>query len=70
MVLLLPYHLSATGSPAQRLPDFQQNTLPILPPLMIPKPQLLDSYGGEKLCPSFVTLELLRRAVLKTVQFH
>ena len=54
----------------QRLPDFQKQTLPVLVPLMIPEPQLLDAFRCEKLRPLLVTLELFGQAVLKTVQFH
>ena len=48
MVVRLPHHRLATGSLMQSVPDFQQHALAILPPLMVPEPQLFNSLRREK----------------------
>jgi hypothetical protein len=69
MVLLLPIHFDTTGPPVQCLPYFQQNTIAILPPLMIPKPQYLNVSVGEKCFTRGIQRQAVRQTVLKTIQF-
>jgi hypothetical protein len=70
MVLNLAHDLHTTRSPMQRVPDFQQHTLPVAAPLAIPETQFLNVQCGQKLFPNVVTLPLLRQPMLKTIQFH
>jgi hypothetical protein len=53
----------------QRIPDFQQTSFAIFPPLMIPEPKRLNALFGQKLFADFVTLDSFRQAVLKSIQF-
>jgi len=54
----------------QSVPDFQQHPFSILPPLMIPKPQLEDPFICQKGCAFLIVLELFRHAMLKTIQLN
>ena len=54
----------------QCIPDFQQNTLGILPPLMVPKAKFLNAVRVEP-PRSFAVMQLpLRRTVLKAVELN
>lgn len=70
MVLLLPQHLHTSRAPVERVPDFQQHTFPVVPPLVIPEAKFLDVLFSEELRARLVPLLLLRQPVLKAVQFH
>ena len=70
MVLNLAHDLHATGAAMQRVPDFQQHTFPVVPPLPIPETQFLNVLRGQKLFTDLVALPLLRQPMLKTIQFH
>src|SRR2546430_17342484 len=50
------------------VPDFQQHAVSILAPLVIPEPQLFDSFSREKRCAFLVALKVIRQAVLEPVQ--
>jgi hypothetical protein len=54
----------------QRVPDFQQYTLPILSPLPIPKSQLLNPLRFQEPLLGKVQLPLPREAMTEPVQFH
>lgn len=54
----------------QRSPNFQQNPVAILPPLMIPIAQFFDAFRRQINRANLVTLLLLRQAVLEAIQFH
>jgi hypothetical protein len=68
MVLNLPHHCNTTGSPVQGFPNFQQDPLAVLVPLMIPKAEFFDPSRVQKLCSPSIALNLLRHAVLKAIQ--
>ena len=68
MVLLLPLHGDAAGSPMQGVPDLQQDALAVLPPLMVPKAQFLDSLRRQKFFAFLVMLALLGQPMLEPVQ--
>jgi len=70
MVLNLAHDLHATGATMQRVPDFQQHTFPVVPPLPIPETQFLNVLRSQKLFTDLVALPLLRQPMLKTIQFH
>jgi hypothetical protein len=53
----------------QRIPDFQQASLAILPPLMIPKPKRFNLLLLQKFFTDFITVNALRQAMLKAVEF-
>jgi len=54
----------------QGMPDCQQHTLGVFPPLAIPKSQLLNALPGQPLLPFAVMQYLVRQAMLKTIQLH
>jgi hypothetical protein len=54
----------------QRIPNGEQTTFPVFPPLMIPKSQFLNVLFLQKNAACLVMLHLLRQAVLKTVKLH
>ena len=53
-----------------RVPDFQQNTFTILPPLVVPKSQFLNAIFGKPLPPFLMVQILLRQTVLKPIQLN
>jgi len=69
VVMNLPHCGDTARFAVQRVPDFQQDTLTVLLPLMIPKSQFFDALRFEKLVPLFITLMLLGHSVLKAVEF-
>ena len=70
VVLLLPQNSHTAGASVERIPDFQQHTFTVLPPLMVPEAEFLDVLAGEVLSPRLVPLLLFRHPVLEAVQFH
>ena len=70
VILDLPHHRHAPGSAMQGVPYFQQNTIAIFPPLMVPETQFLDSPGGEKLFPFHIMRSLLRQSVVKSIHLN
>ena len=70
IVLHLSHHLHAARAPLQGVPDLPQNTVPIGAPLMIPKAQLLNVFGGQQLISRRVMFLLPRQPVFKAVQFN
>ena len=69
MIFQLPRDFRTTRPAMQRRPDVQQHALPVLAPLMIPKPQLFDPLVLQELCSHFIPAALIRKAVDKTIQF-
>jgi hypothetical protein len=64
------FHYADAARPLlNRIPDFQQATVAVLVPLMIPESQRLNALLRQKFFPRFVALDSLRRTVLRTVQF-
>jgi hypothetical protein len=53
----------------QHIPDFQQASLAILAPLMIPKPQRDNVLLFQKSFTQFIMLHSFRQTVLKAIQF-
>jgi hypothetical protein len=70
LIFCFAFHLHATGSPVNRMPDFQQNCFPVFAPLMIPESQFFNVLAVEELPSRFVLLHLLRQAVVKSVHFN
>ena len=70
MILHLSHHLHAARPPMQRLPNFEQHSFTVIPPLVIPKPQLLDVRRRKPSLPFHVAFSLFGQAVLKSVQFN
>ena len=70
MIRDLSHDLDTARTAMNGMPDFQQHTFAILPPLMIPKTQFLDAFPSKKLFALFVAPPLARHAVLKAVQFN
>jgi hypothetical protein len=66
----IPRYLHAARAPLQRLPDCQQATLAILPPLMIPKTEGPDALLRQNFFARPVALDVLRQAMLKTVKLN
>ena len=64
------HYLNTTGQPLQCIPDCQQTTFPIFPPLMIPESDRFNALLCEKLVARFVTLDAFRQAVLNTIKLH
>lgn len=54
----------------QSIPDFQQTTLPVFVPLMVPKSQHFDAFVCEESFACFISFDLFRDTVLKAVEFH
>jgi hypothetical protein len=52
----------------QRIPDCQQTTFPIFPPLMIPESNRFNALLREKLFARFVMLDAFRQAVLNAIK--
>jgi hypothetical protein len=52
------------------MPDLKQHTLSIVPPLAVPKPQLLDVLRQKKLLPAQVAGYLARHPLLETIQLN
>ncbi len=69
MILHFSLYSGAPGSVLQRIPDFEQNSIAVFPPLMIPKTQFLNALRLQKILPSIVLQMLLWQAVLKPIQF-
>ena len=63
-------HLHAPGLPVNRLPDLQQNSIPVFAPLMIPESQFFNAMALEEQPSCLVLLHLCRQAVLKAVHFN
>ena len=63
------HYLNAAGSPLQRVPNFQQTSVAIIPPLMIPEPKGFDALLRQKFFPRFIPLNSFRHAMLKAVEF-
>jgi len=53
----------------QRIPNLQQNTFAIAPPLTIPKPQHFDVLTSEQFFTGEIALKLDRRAMHKSIEF-
>lgn len=70
MILFLTRDAHTTGPPVQRFPNFQEHSLAILAPLMIPEPQLFDALCRKERSAFLIALQLLRHSVLKPVQLH
>jgi len=70
MILDFPDDRLATGPSMQCVPDFEQNPVPVLSPLMIPKPQLFDSMRRQEQLTLSIVFPLLRQAVVKTIEFN
>ena len=70
--LLFPgvfHYLNTAGSLSQRIPNFQQTSLVIPLPLMVPEPERFDAAFCQILFARFVALNSFRQTVLKTVKF-
>jgi len=63
-------HLHAACPALQRIPNGEQATFTVFPPLMIPKSQFLNVLFPQKSAALLVVLHLLRDTMLKTVKFH
>ena len=63
------HYPNAAGSPLQRVPNFQQTSVAIIPPLMIPEPKGFDALFRQKFFPRFIPLNSFRQTVLKAVEF-
>jgi hypothetical protein len=64
------FHYPHTAaSPLNCVPDFQQTSIPIFLPLMIPKPERFDSLLRQKFFPCFIPLNSFRQTMLKPVEF-
>jgi hypothetical protein len=63
------HYLNATGSPLQRIPNFQQTSVAIFLPLMIPESKGFNALLRQKFFPRFISLNSFRQTVLKTVEF-
>ena len=63
------HYPNAAGSPLQRVPDYQQTSVPIVLPLVIPKPECFNALLCQKLFPCFIPLNSLRQTMLKAVEF-
>ncbi len=70
MILHLSHHRHAACPPVQRVPDFKQHAFGIVPPLVVPKAQLLDTLRRQKLFSRRVASPLFRQTMLKTVEFN
>jgi hypothetical protein len=70
MILHLSGNRCTTGSSMQRIPDFQQNAIPILSPLMIPKPKHVDALLFQEQHSLPVVVYVLRGSVRKAVQLN
>ncbi len=68
LILQLPHYLHAASSSMQRIPDLEKHSFPVLPPLMISKTQLLNSFAIQKSFSGQVALPLSGSAVFEPVQ--
>ena len=68
MFLRVLHHLNTAGSTLQRIPNRQQTSFTIFPPLMIPKAKFPNVLILEERASFLVLLYLLRQAVLETVK--
>jgi hypothetical protein len=64
------HYPNASCQTLQGIPDYQQTTFPIFPPLMIPESNRFDALLREIFLAGFVTLDVFRQAVLKTVELY
>ena len=70
LFLRIFHHLYAARPALQRIPNGEQTTFTVFPPLMIPKSQFLNVLFLQKRATRLVVLHLLQQAVLKTVKLH
>ena len=63
------HYPNAARPSLQSVPNFQQTSLAILLPLMVPEPEGFDALLRQKFFAGFVPLNSSRQAVLKAVQF-
>jgi hypothetical protein len=54
----------------QRIPDFQQATLTVLPPLMIPEPKCFNILLRQKSFTNFIMVNSFGQTMLKAVKFN
>jgi len=69
IVLRFAHHLRAASAPVQGLPDVCQHTFAVPVPLVIPEARYLDAGFGKELFADFISHQILRQAVLRTIQF-
>jgi hypothetical protein len=69
LILQFLQNLYATASAVQRIPNAQQDPLSVSPPLMVPKPQLLNPIGIQKSFSRDVEPPLIRKSVREAVEF-
>lgn len=69
MILNFAHYRNRTRSSMQGIPDFQQNTVAIFCPLMIPETQFFNSLCGKKLFTFNIVLMLPWQPMMKAVQF-
>ena len=63
------HYPNAAGPPLQRVPNFQQTSVAIFLPLMIPEPEGLNALLRQKFFPRFIPLNSFRQTMLKAVEF-
>jgi len=63
------HYPNAAGSPLQRVPNFQQTSVAIFLPLMIPEPKGFNALLRQKFFPRFIPLNSFRQTMLKAVEF-
>jgi hypothetical protein len=63
------HYLNAAGSPLHGIPDFQQTSVAILLPLMVPETKGLNPLPRQIFFPHLVPLNAFRQTVLKAVEF-
>ena len=62
------HYPNAAGSLLQRVPNFQQTSVAIYLPLMIPEPKGFNALICQKFFPRFVPLNSFRQTMLKAVE--
>jgi hypothetical protein len=69
MIFYFSHYRYAAGSPMQCIPNLQQNSFAIFPPLTVPETQFFKALGGQEFLPFGIVLLLHRKPVLGAVQF-
>ena len=64
------YNLNQAGSPLYRAPYFEQTSISIISPLMIPKSDNFNVLFCQFCRAYFVFLDFLRQTMVKTVEFN
>ena len=68
VVFALSFGFEATGVLVERVPDVQQDTFGIIPPLMIPEAYFGDALCSKPFCSPAVERDLFGQTVLKSIE--